>query len=194
MQPKNTSRLAAHLPEYDYADRYERRIQHPANDRLLHAIRHLDFSASLSVRTLFILRGMPLRFCKMDAMLNGEEFTLIEEHPGQELVAAGIVSPRLRSVRMDDARDFREYAEPHGMKIAWNFYIEPDGPDAARVSTETRVQCLGPVMKRRFGIYWFFIRPFSGWIRLEMLRLLARSVEEPHPPREGLTSTNDNAA
>ena len=68
---------------------------------------------------------------------------------------------------------FNEYDT---LKITLNFLMSEIGPGQTEVSTETRVQCLGKTMKRRFSIYWFFIRPFSGLIRREMLRILKKQT------------------
>jgi hypothetical protein len=38
------------------------------------------------------------------------------------------------------------------------------------LSTETRVVCFGEATRRRFLLYWRLIEPFSGLIRLSLLR------------------------
>jgi hypothetical protein len=43
--------------------------------------------------------------------------------------------------------------------------------------TETRVQCMDEEARRRFGLYWALINKFSGWIRRDMLRGIARVAE-----------------
>ena len=62
-------------------------------------------------------------------------------------------------------------------KLAWNFYIKRNADDTVTLSTETRILCLGQQAKSSFSIYWAVIRPFSGWIRLEMLKLIKEQAE-----------------
>jgi hypothetical protein len=45
------------------------------------------------------------------------------------------------------------------------------------VATETRIVCTDEASRRAFLRYWRVIRPFSGLIRLEMLRLLRNAAE-----------------
>jgi hypothetical protein len=40
--------------------------------------------------------------------------------------------------------------------------------------TETRVVCADPAARRRFALYWLLIKPFSAWIRRDMLQAIAR--------------------
>ncbi|MDQ4004708.1 MAG: hypothetical protein M3135_00190 [Actinomycetota bacterium] len=43
--------------------------------------------------------------------------------------------------------------------------------------TETRVLCVDDRARRRFAVYWALIGPFSGWIRHDLLRGIARIAE-----------------
>jgi hypothetical protein len=45
------------------------------------------------------------------------------------------------------------------------------------LTTETRIKCLDNESRRSFGFYWMFIQPFSGLIRMEMLRAIKRKAE-----------------
>jgi hypothetical protein len=56
----------------------------------------------------------------------------------------------------------------------WNFSIKPNSVGTI-LSTETRVTCGDPASLRKFRLYWFFVRPFSGLIRLVMLRAVKRA-------------------
>lgn len=64
---------------------------------------------------------------------------------------------------------------PPGFALAtMNFIVEPDGPNASRVSTETRVFANSPAARRRFAVYWRVIYPGSAIIRLMWLRAIER--------------------
>jgi len=45
-------------------------------------------------------------------------------------------------------------------------------PPAATLSTQTRVLCLGDGSRIRFLTYFGFARPFSAFVRMEMLRMI----------------------
>jgi hypothetical protein len=45
------------------------------------------------------------------------------------------------------------------------------------LSTETRVVATDARTRRAFAVYWFLIRPGSGVIRRELLRVVARRSE-----------------
>jgi hypothetical protein len=67
-------------------------------------------------------------------------------------------------------------ASQPGLKIFWNFYFKSVSDNETVVSTETRILCLSAKVKRRFSVYWFFVRPFNGLIRLEILRLIKKKL------------------
>ena len=46
-----------------------------------------------------------------------------------------------------------------------------------RLVTETRITATDDQSRRRFGRYWLVVRPGSGLIRGEFLRIIARKAE-----------------
>ena len=69
----------------------------------------------------------------------------------------------------------------HGaLAIAANFRY-----DGIRLTTETRVKAADARTRAGFRLYWLVIRPFSGLIRREWLRAIARRAERGarHPNR-----------
>jgi len=106
---------------------------------------------------------------------DGPGFAILEEQPPEEFVL-GLMARRARPVAIENAEAFRAFAPTQGLRIAWNFHLLPTD-SGTLVSTETRVQCLGATTRRLFRLYWLAIRPFSGWIRYEMLRILKRQAE-----------------
>jgi hypothetical protein len=54
--------------------------------------------------------------------------------------------------------------------------VAPEGGGGTRLSTETRIWCLDPASRRSFRRYWFVVRPFSGLIRIALLRAVAREA------------------
>lgn len=63
------------------------------------------------------------------------------------------------------AEDFLAYSRPDVCKAVIDLRIGPSS-----LSTETRVHVPDPASRRKFRRYWLVIRPFSGLIRILLLR------------------------
>lgn len=81
-----------------------------------------------------------------------------------------------RSTNIRSPLDFCEFEKPGYAKAVWNFSVTEVG-SRSRLTTETRIKCLDDESRRSFGRYWTLIRPFSGLVRMEMLRTIKRRVE-----------------
>jgi hypothetical protein len=135
--------------------------------------------SSSFVRRLFKLRGLRPSGGGLRESLAGEGFTMLAEKPGEEIVfgIAGrfwALDERANLIRSRDAKTFREFDQPGTAKAVANIRIEPLADGRTRLSTETRVTCADRKARLRFTIYWALIRPFSLWIRRDMLRAIER--------------------
>ncbi len=54
-------------------------------------------------------------------------------------------------------------------QAAWSFSVEPLDAGSSTLATETRVRCSDAASRRRFRVYWLFVRPGSALIRRYML-------------------------
>lgn len=72
----------------------------------------------------------------------------------------------------------RAFSQPGWIKVAMEFRLEPI-PLGTLLSTETRMLATDPQTRRAFAAYWFLIRPSSGAIRREVLRVVADRAESP---------------
>jgi hypothetical protein len=72
--------------------------------------------------------------------------------------------------------DFDRPVSPGLARGVWNFSVKEDSRGRTILSTETRVICGDDLSRRKFRVYWFFVRPFSGLIRRIMLRAVCRQV------------------
>lgn len=164
------------LPEYDFEERHSIDVEaDPAT--IYEASKDADFGESFVVRILLTLRGMSANALSL-RNLNYSKFRILAERPSTELViglAGRFWSPwgELQDV---DAANFREFRKPGYAKAAWNFSIG-DGPGGSLLKTETRIKCLDDSSRRNFGFYWTFVQPFSGLIRMKMLRTIKRRAE-----------------
>ncbi len=75
-----------------------------------------------------------------------------------------------------DAKGLRDWSQPGWLKVATEFRLECTSA-GTRLSTETRILATDPRTHQSFAAYWFLIRPFSGLIRRELLRTVARRAE-----------------
>lgn len=170
--------IERYLPQYDVRSYYETWIRSKPK-QLYPLVRDLDFSDSLVIRFLFKLRGIHLNKLNLSGLLKDQDFQIIDEIMFRELLV-GFGSPTINS-------EFRESRTFLGINknqyiIAWNFTLEARDRGTC-LATETRVKCLTPKAKVIFRIYWFFIGPFSGWIRRIMLALVKKKGEEIPPEK-----------
>jgi len=154
-------------------------------DRVWDSVLARDLASSAVSRALLTLRGYGSRVFSEGRGTFPERivrfgFTRLEEDPGREVVF-GIVGKFWRYDgglrRIPDRQAFLEFAEAGFVKGAWNVRVEEGVDGDCDVSTETRVECLGPDARRKFHIYWALIRPFSAAIRIGLLRGIKRRAE-----------------
>lgn len=145
------------------------------------ALENLDLGESNIIRFLFWLRGMPSRTISIKG-LSRNRFIELERIENEEIVI-GLIGqfwkPKGNLQRFEPA-EFIGFNQPNFLKSVWNFRISHQKNDSFSLSTETRVFCTDEESKKKFSKYWFFIRPFSGLIRKEMLRAIKKSAERKY--------------
>ena len=176
------------LPMYDVAERHAIDVSAPV-EPVYAATRKLDLSSSILARFLFWLRKVPgwLFFRRsgqkqlglnMEGLLKSG-FILLGEKPHEEIVL-GLVG-RFWTAQGDlqslDSDGFQRFQERGYAKAASNFSLSCPAQGVTRLTTETRVLCLDAHSRRRFRLYWLFVRPFSGMVRKEALRAVKREAE-----------------
>lgn len=168
------------LPTYDVHARYQALLSAPA-EQVYPLARDLDWSRSPLVRLLVRLRGLGRG--KVEPSRENTQkpgFNILGEEPGRELVVGLVGRFWLPSaeVRRVSPAGFMDFDQLGCAKMAMNFLAEPAPGGGCRLSTETRVLCLGPQARRYFRLYWALIGPFSGLIRKEALRLVRRQLDD----------------
>ena len=164
------------LSEYDFVETHGISIHAGAED-IYRAASEVDFSESFLIRSLFFLRGLSTEKVTLES-LKRSRFEILGETPGREILLGLVgrfwtLGGELKKI---DAESFKTFNTIGYAKAVWNFALRPDGTDV-RLTTETRIRCTDADSRRRFGFYWMFIRPFSGLIRSEMLRLIKNRAE-----------------
>jgi hypothetical protein len=159
-----TSRLDAIMPRWQFVERHEIRIAAPP-ERIYSAIRGVTardirfFQLLTSVRCMGRCREKesilhaPAAKPILDVAVNSG-FRMLADDAPRELVIGTRVAPRTLALM--------------------NFHVDRDG----LVTTETRVFAETDAARRKFAIYWRFIRPGSGIIRgswLEAIKIRAEA-------------------
>ncbi len=186
-------RLNYYLPRYDFAEKYSISIKAPS-ERVFEAIGNLDLGKSKIIMSLLKMRSayglffdpgrkskdkLPLGLSFED-LIEKSGFIPLEKVSQQEIVMGFVgrfwlpTGGFVQSLQTDSFIDFNRTGY---CKAAWNFYIEHNPDVTVTLSTETRVLALGRRAKFLFRIYWAIIKPFSGWIRLEMLKMIKEQAE-----------------
>lgn len=154
-----------------------------------HELRTADLGQSVIIKSLLALRSIPGYIARPCALPQNRQITmqtlmdsgfgLLAEKPGEEIVLgitgrfwrpAGNVSPFNRP-------DFDRPVRAGFARGVWNFSVSEPTPGQTLLTTETRVICGDPASRRKFLAYWLVVRPFSGLIRLIMLKNVRRMVE-----------------
>jgi hypothetical protein len=157
------SRLGELVPEYQFRERHSTRID-ATPEVIFEAIRQVRAEDILLFRTMLAIRR-GFRGGK-ESILNPRANTPILDvatRTGFEYLAND--PPREVVIGMWVAS---------GVYAAMNFLVEGDGV----LSTETRVHAKTATARRRFTLYWFAIRPGSGFIRRMWLRAIRRRAEK----------------
>ena len=165
------------LPKYDQREYHQ--IEVRGNQKEVYqTVRTIDFSDSIIISTLFLLRGLPTTSANVDGLLQ-VGFLLVKENPPEEFVL-GLVGKfwhyRAQILKLD-AVQYAEFNRKGYAKLAWNFIIQESDPGLVRLSTETRIVCTDDQSRSRFKLYWALIGRFSGLTRREMLRTVKRKIE-----------------
>jgi hypothetical protein len=154
--------LDAFLPTYEFSTRHEVSV---AVDPVLvdRALREVTFKEVPLVRGLLLARGLGLRSAKDTVLATMvPRATVLEDVPGEGLVLT--LSGQFWRLR-------GRGAEAPATAVI-DFRALPGS-----LATETRIHVPDPVSRKKFGHYWRVVRPFSGLIRMLVLRAAKRRAE-----------------
>ncbi len=168
--------LETFLPHYDIAEHYSRVIS--ADIRTVYAcVRNFQFVNTTLTNLLFSLRGLSPNKVSLQSVMDSG-FILLAEEQDREFVfgLAGKFWIPSGCLQKLSPKEFMDFQTAGFAKAVWNFSFEKVSEYETRVTTETRVLCLDEKSRLRFNMYWFFVGPFSGIIRKEILRSIDRAV------------------
>jgi hypothetical protein len=165
------------LPAYEFSQRHGIVIDAPA-ECIDDAVRTVSMADIPVARVLWWMRRMGRRTGDpTKPFVTAFPGVVLEDVP-REGIILGLTGQfwRLRG-NLDPpgprtAEDFVAYSRPDVCKAVIDLRVGPSS-----LSTETRVHVGDPAARRSFRRYWRLIRPFSGLIRILLLRAARRRAE-----------------
>lgn len=107
-------------------------------------------------------------------------FGILGETPNKEIVL-GVTGRFWRPTGNLSPFNLSDFDRPVPAGLArgiWNFSLTEENKAQTTLRTETRVICGDAGSRRKFRFYWVIVRPFSGLIRLIMLRRVRKTAEQ----------------
>lgn len=157
-------------------------------EKVYQALWTADLGGSLIIKLLMGLRSLPEFILRGGRVPRDRKITLqtiIESGFGilanePEEIVLGVTGKFWRPTGNLSPFNRTDFDRPVPSGIArgvWNFSVTEQSKGRTILSTETRVVCGDVESRRKFRVYWFFVRPFSGLIRRLMLRAVKRACE-----------------
>jgi hypothetical protein len=157
------SKLDELMPRWQFIERHEIRIAAPP-ERIYAAIRNVTAGEIRFFQVLTSIRCMGR--CR-------EKESILHAPPAKPILDVAVGSG-FKMLSDDAPRELVVGARVGRASMAlMNFHVDRDG----LVTTETRVFSETDAARRRFAIYWRFIRPGSGIIRRSWLEPIKRRAE-----------------
>ncbi len=171
---KRNTLIEKYLPEYTFKE-YHEIVVNSSIENVYEIAKDFDLSKSKMIKCLFKIRGLPTRRLNLQHFINDIGFTSLEQIYTNEILI-GFWS-RFKIVKIQNHEDFVHNSISPWIKVVWNFQFEKIEENKTKVSTETRVLCVTKITKFTFGFYWLIIKPFSGLIRIQMLKIIKNESE-----------------
>ena len=177
-------------PDPDAVETHRININAPP-DVVYRALWTANLGDSLIIKSLLALRSLPEfaahprrtfprhHHLKLQTLIVAG-YGVLGEQAGKEIVLGvtgrfwrptGNLSPFNRA-------DFDEPVPSGLARAVWNFSVQQTNRGQTILSTETRIVCGDPASRRKFRVYWFFVRPFSGLIRRIMLKNVLKTARD----------------
>ena len=163
-----------YLPQYTFNEFHEIVVNSPI-ENVYSVTKNLDISKSKIIVLLLKMRGMPTKRLNLQDLIDDIGFTKIEEQYPYEFLIGFLL--KLKIVKIPSHENFLNNSISPWVKVVWNFQFEELEKNKTKVSTETRILCVVPITRITFGLYWFFIKPFSTFIRKKGLNMIKEASE-----------------
>ena len=175
------------MPNYDVAERHHAHMHAPA-EVVLESAKTARLQDSPLVRAIIrareiVLGTRPQKRAEAEGLLHETlalGWGLLADVPGSEVVVGAVTQPWLPNVvfRALPPDEFRAFAEPGFVKIAWTLRADALGPRETVFRTETRVVATDLSARQRFRWYWARFSPGIVLIRHAIIAALKRDAEQ----------------
>lgn len=185
-----TTTLADALPRAEFIEHHVRVVDAPPGI-VWEALGQANWSDLRLTRPLLLARGL----VRLDGarVLDGGPVQVVTTSPGR-YVAGGRIAKPWRPVPtpgpdVESLEQLARFEDPGWLKFGMDFRLDPLPDGRTRLTTWTLCEPTDAAARRSFGRYWRIIRPFSGLIRRDLLRTVARRAEAAaRPPRRSGTT------
>lgn len=163
------------LPQFQFREHHHT-VASAGAAQVYAAVERVDLSDSAIARGLQALWRIPARIFLKEVpnrSMSVRDFIPLSARPPRFLVRGMVSGAGKRSWTPEE---FVAYRGP-GFKLAWGYTVTRLDDHRTRIDTETRVQCCDTHTKRWFTVYWSIIRPWSGLIRRDLLRIAKSAAE-----------------
>lgn len=175
--------LAEALPGAEFTEHHDVVIDAPP-DRVWSALRATRWADLRVTLPLMAVRGLGIRLPEGEGGLligPGGPTPIVHLEDGVCAVGVSVAQPWRarpeRGPRMPSLAAVRAFDEPGWLKMGMEFRLHPLPGERTRLATATMCQPTDEDARRGFTPYWRVIRPFSGLIRMDMLRAVRRNVD-----------------
>ncbi len=165
------------LPAYEFSERHRIAIEAQPG-RIDEALRAVSLADIPVARALWWLRRLGhATGDHTKPFVTAFPGVVLEDVPGEGIIL-GLTGQFWRLRRNLDgtgprtAEEFAAYSRPDTCKAVIDLRVGPSS-----LSTETRVRVADLSARRKFRRYWFVILPFSGLIRILLLRAARKRAE-----------------
>lgn len=172
-----TTTLERTIPVYHFRERHSRLIAAPS-EAVWQALVGLTLDDLTVTKPLLALRHLGRRGDSPPAtpLLTDGPVTMLEITAPRYAVGGAVARPWQRKPDrrvVTTIEQFAAFDEPGWVKYLTDFSLTAEGR-STRLSTETRGYSTDDRARRSFRPYWIAIRLPSGFVRMDMLRAIAR--------------------
>jgi hypothetical protein len=167
------------LPHFHFSEKHSILIS-ATPEKIFPGIVTLNASSSWIIRVLLFLRGIPASTSHGMEGWKKMGFVLLDHHENKEIIL-GLIGQFWKAngaIQHCTADEFQSFNDTSYAKATWNFEIIPQGENKCILQTETRIYCPDEKVRKNFKRYWTIIQPFSGIIRMQMLKAIKRTSEK----------------
>ena len=168
--------LDKYLPNYTFSEYHDILVDSASINDVYEIGANVDMSESAFIPLLLKLRGLPVENLKAQDFIQAMQFTVLEQNPPVEQLYSFLKTDRILPIT--DHNFFVDNPSGANLKVVFSFQYHQFSDTQIKVSTETRVQCVGLKRTVQYTFYWLTIRFFSGLIRKEILKLIKRKVQK----------------